>query len=271
MLTAFHHAVLVRIPAARIPAKLQRAPHSRPQPPQPVVVALELPVAVHSHDAAHLPVSRSNRPAAGLLQRQMHAKAHAAVFTRGVKKLNLAHAGGQFTKEEGSGLFVVPDVSAGTKAAAGVIVTTFPAKGVAIRRAECRLRAQRTHVIKRAFLNDVRHITGQETVDEQEGVTFQLRQVGGAVLGRLPGVGEARSVVVANHNAVGRLGFGLMPAVRPGQAVGEMPAQQEGDGLAASRRDRHTGGQRANWRLLVSEVAVFQPPVVAEVIPEIQQ
>jgi hypothetical protein len=56
VLAAFHHAVAVTVPAAFDPAELQSAFGVRPQTPQPLVIAAQLPITIQLHQTAHLPI-----------------------------------------------------------------------------------------------------------------------------------------------------------------------------------------------------------------------
>ena len=123
---------------------------------KPLVVAGELPIAVELHDAAHLTIGGRQRPGLRMLQRQFDAEAHAAVVARGVVELDLAHAQSQAAEEEGGRLLVIPNVGAGAEAAAGGIVTTFPAEHETVRRAKYGLRAQCAQVEEGGFLDHVR-------------------------------------------------------------------------------------------------------------------
>ncbi len=122
-----------------------------PEVAQEHLVARELPVAVHLHDAAHLPIGGCAGKLLCPFDGQVDAEAHQPAGIGRVAELDLAHGAGQVAEEEGGRLLVVPDVRAGAVAAALLIAAALPAVEAAVGRAEARPAAQAAQVEERGL------------------------------------------------------------------------------------------------------------------------
>ena len=227
VLAALHHAVAVGIPATFNPAELHCLFHLWPEVSEHGIIAGELPVAVHLHNAAHLSVGSGPSPLLCTLKRQPDTEAHQSIVPGGVCKLNLTHPFRQIAEEERYGLLVVPDVGTGAVAGAFMVAAAFPAIETSVRRAEAGLCAQVGQIEQRGLLDHFGEFRVAEGADETYGRLLQLRKLGRHLLCHIPGIAVLSGVVIANPVCVAepvssRAVSFLFPG-SPGIAVGKMP------------------------------------------------
>ena len=154
VLTAFHHAVLIGVPASVDPAELEGPTGLGPEGAQHFVIAGELPVAVELHQATHLAIGGGKAVVLGARQRQIDAKAHEAIVPGGMAKLSIPHRCGQIAKEERGRLLVIPHVGAAAMAATSLVVTPFKTEKATILGAKAGLRAQVRQIEQGGLFDD---------------------------------------------------------------------------------------------------------------------
>ena len=136
-------------------------------------------------------------------------------------------------------MLVVPDVGAGAEAGAGVVEAAFEAVEAAFGAAEGGLGPQGAEIEEGGFLDRVGDVGGAELTHELDGVALEIRQTGGGVLGGSPSVWDEGGVVIADP--VGAVVAGAHDV--PGEAVGEVPGEQEGSGALGAWVQVHGGGE----------------------------
>ena len=230
--------------SASQPPSIQQNSSARRAPgqtrPQKGVVAAELPIAVELDQTTQLTVGGGQTPVRGASAGERRAKLHVAVAAGRIVELDFAHAARKVTEEKTGGVLVVPDVGAGAESRAGVVETAFEAVEAASGDAAGGLGAQGAEIEERGFLDRVGDVGGAERAHEPHRVALEVRQTGGGGLGGSPGVGNAGGVVIADP--VGAVVAGAHDV--PGEAVGEVPGEQEGDGALLTRLQIHGGGER---------------------------
>ena len=164
-------------------------------------------------------------------------------------------------------MLVVPDVGAGAEARAGVVEAAFKAVEAALGAAEGGLGPQRAEIEKGGFLDRVGDVGGAKRAHELDGVALEVRQTGGGVLGGVSRRRDAGGVVIADP--VGAIVAAAHDV--PGEAVGKVPGEQEGDGALGAWLQVHGGGQRCRGGIGGAGRAVVERAVGAEVVPEIEQ
>ena len=94
---------------------LDRGPQSR----QPLAVPEDLPVSIHLHHAAELPIGAGSEVPACGADGQLQAEGHAAVRAQIIGIVGIAHGTLKFGEEKRQRLGIVPDMCATALAAAG--------------------------------------------------------------------------------------------------------------------------------------------------------
>ena len=139
MLPALQHAVPVSVPSVAVvrrPGERQALPDGGPERGEPFGVARYLPVPVHLDDAAELAVGAGPERRPSAAERELQAKAHAAVFAQVVAVVGLAHAAFQPREQERQRVGVVPHVGTAPLAAYFVGVAALEAVEGAVLQAQ---------------------------------------------------------------------------------------------------------------------------------------
>ena len=123
-------SAMVGIPGAN--AVVQAAFGERVHFPQPIEVAGNLPVAKHFHDPAQLPVGGGVEVVFDGAFGERGAEGDVAGFIHGAAEFQFAQSGLELREKMRKRLGIVPDMRAGTVAAARIGETTFPTPDIAI-------------------------------------------------------------------------------------------------------------------------------------------
>ena len=123
-------AAVIRIPSANaiVQAAFRQGIHFL----QPIEVAGNLPIAKDFHDASQLPVGGGVKIVFDRAFGKRGAKRDVAVFIHGAPQFQFAQSALQAREKVRESLRIIPDVRAGTMAAARVGKTSFPTPKIAI-------------------------------------------------------------------------------------------------------------------------------------------
>ena len=227
VLDAVKDAGFALVPAAGAPGVGEGAFGGGPLSAEPCIVAGEGPVEVEVDDLAHLAVGGGSAPVLEA-ERELVAEVHVAIGIGGVAEVGFTHGAGEGGEEELGGYLVVPDMGAGAEAEAVLVAAALEAVEAAVGDAEAGVGDQGGEVGGGGVFDGGGEGGLGEGGGEGAGAGFELRQVGGDVLGDGPGVRELGAIVVAEEGVL--LAGGGFPAAAGGGSVGEVPGEKEAEG-----------------------------------------
>ena len=189
-------AIFVPVTAGEADGALDAGPDFREE----ILVTAQLPFAIGAQDRAHLAVDGSVRSAAPdevVVEGPERPEAHETIIAGLHVEFDTAHFALQRWEKIGDGEGITPDMGAIAGAATVFVIAALPTVEASVLGPETGGAAQRHDIGGDGIQHNCRQCGGEQSVMKLSCYRFQSRQMFNDIATDIPGIGEARRIVIA--------------------------------------------------------------------------